>query len=297
MQRLQELRTTLGIPLADLARELNVSEPLIQSWEQGSSEPDIQSMRDIATLAGTSVDDLIDFETSGRKMASRHWFPDEHPILDGFWGHLGLLLPGKTNCNWYPITLGEYSSIKDSLGTERDEPQWLVVSTLNNRKLLINPELIQRIRLVDDAAGPPEDDTWELGWDYEAGMVPELYRALAEYHWDGFTFEHCNSLSTQELIQKLVEKFQLKDDHTLDFMSCCLIYSGSGTVNKIRAANADLYNLVLDAHAGMPLGICLSTTDTEEESHYWPMQVALVEVPLLQYRKAEKEASAMMGID
>ncbi|SQG00615.1 Helix-turn-helix [Paucimonas lemoignei] len=296
MQRLQELRTTtLGLSIADFARELSVPEPLVQSWESGTAEPDGTVLRDIATLLGTSVDDLLDFDTSGRKMASRHWFSGEHPILDGFWGHLGLLLPGQLNCNWYPITLSEYSRVRDALATEREEPHWLVVSTLNSRKLIINPEQIQRIRLVDDASGAPEDDAWNQGWDYDAGMVPELYRALGEYHWDSFTFEHCNSASTQALIQKIVDKYQLKDDPSMDFMSRCFVHMASGAVSKIRASGADLYNLVLDAYSGMPLGISLSTTDTEEENHFSPTQVALIEMPLLQYQMAEVEASAEMA--
>ncbi len=296
MQRLQELRTTtLGLSIANLSRELDVPETLIQSWENGTAEPDVTAMRDIATLLGTSVDDLLDFQTSGRKMASRHWFSGEHPILDGFWGHLGLLLPGQSNCNWYPITLSEYSRVRDALATERDEPYWLVVSTLNNRKLIINPAQVLRIRLVDDASGPPEDDAWHLGWDYEACMVPELYRALAEYYWDSFTFEHCNSASTQALVQKIVDKYQLKDDQALEFMSRCFVHMASGAVSRIRASGADLYNLVLDAYSGMPLGISLSTADSEEENHFSPLQVALVEMPLLQYQLAEVEASAEMA--
>lgn len=294
MQRLREICAILGVTQADFASDLNVPVPLVQSWENGSAEPDAPTLRDIATMLGTSVDDLIEFQASGRKMASRHWFSGEHSVFDGFWGYLGLLMVGQSNCKWYPVTLGEYSRIRDALGTEHDEPRWLVVSTLNNRKLIINPEQIQRIRLVDDAAGPPDDDAWDLGWDYEACMVPELYRALAEYFWDGYAFENCNSPSTQELIQTFVDKFELKDDETLDFMSTCFIHPASGCPGKMRAANADLYNLVLDAYSGFPMGISLSTIDTEEESHFTPMHVALVEIPLLQYQKAEDEVSAEM---
>ena len=144
MQRLREICTILGVTQADFASDLNVPVPLVQSWENGSAEPDAPTLRDIATMLGTSVDDLIDFQASGRKMASRHWFSGEHSVFDGFWGYLGLLMVGQSNCKWYPVTLGEYSRIRDALGTEHDEPRWLVVSTLNNRKLIINPEQIQR---------------------------------------------------------------------------------------------------------------------------------------------------------
>lgn len=291
MQRIQQLRATLGLTPAKFAEALKVPEALVVLWEKGEAEPDITALRDIATLLGTSVDEVMDFDSIGRKMSCPTWLPQEHSMFDGMWGYLGLLLPGQTDCRWYPITLSEYSGIKDNLANEVDEPQWLVVNTLNNRKLLINPERVQRIRLVDDAAGRPDDDAWDLGWDTEACMVPEIYRALDEYFRDSFSFENLNSPATQELVEKVIEKFQLTEDHANELTACTHVYLEGGTRSAVKAGNTDIYNLVLDAYSAMPVGISLSTEDTEEENHFSPSRVALVEIPLLQYQQAEKEAS------
>lgn len=294
MQRIQELRTTLGVPMADFAKALGVSEQVVGQWESGEAEPGVPALRDIATLLGTNVDDLMDFATSGRRITSQHWVPGDDAIFDGFWGRMGLLLPGETNCTWYPVTFAEYSQITDSLSIEHAEPQWLVVSTLNNRKLLINPALIRRIRLLDDAADRPEDDAWQLGWDSEQGLTPELYRALGEYFTDELAFDTNNSPVAQQVIHTLIAQHDLTSAKVMNLISDTHVHLASGTTANVRAANADIYNLVLDAYAGMPLGISLSTRDSEEENHFSPSQVALVDIPLLQYQTAEIEASAEM---
>ena len=294
MQRIQELRVTLGVPMAEFAKALGVSKQVIEQWESGEAEPGVPALRDIATLLGTNVDDMLDFTTNGRRMTSQHWVPGDDAIFDGFWGRMGLLLPGETNCSWYPITFAEYSQVADSLSNEQAEPQWLVVSTLNNRKLLINPALIRRIRLLDDAADRPEDDAWQLGWDSEEGLSPELYRALGEYFTDELAFDTNNSPAAQQLIHTLVAKHDLTSPKVMHLISDTHVHLASGSTASVRAANADIYNLVLDAYAGMPLGISLSTRGSEEENHFAPLQVALVDLPLLQYQTAEIEASAEM---
>lgn len=294
MRRIQDIRTTLGIPSADFAKALGVSEQTVGQWESGDAEPGIPELRDIATLLGTNVDDLMDFDINGRRITTHHWTPGEDAVFDGLWGRLGLLLPGESNCRWYPITFAEYARVADTLSTEHAEPQWLVVSTLNNRKLVINPDLIRRIRLIDDAADCPEDDTWQLGWDAEEGLAPELYRALGEYFLDELEFDTNNSPAAQQIIYTLVDKHQLNGPKAMHLLGYTHVRLENGSTSTVHAENADLYNLVLDAYAGMPLGISLSTRDTEEQNHFPPRQVALVDIPLLQYQQAETEASAEM---
>ncbi len=294
MQYIQKLRAALGMPMADFAKALRVSEQLIGQWDSGEADPGIPVLRDIATLLGSNVDDIMDFATNGRRMTSNHWVPGEDAIFDGFWGHLGLMLPGETNCRWYPITFAQYSQASDVLSVEHAEPQWLVVSTLNNRQLLINPALIHRIRLLDEASDRPHDDAWQLGWDSEEGMTPELYRALDEYFTDELAFDTNNSAVAQQGVHMLVGKYNLDSAAVMDLISHTHVHLAGGSTTSVRAANADIYNLTLDAYAGMPLGISLSTSDSEEENHFSPLQVALVDIPLLQYQAAEIEASAEM---
>lgn len=294
MQRMQELRTTLGVPLAEFAKALGVSEQLVGQWESGNAEPDLPMLRDIATLFGTNVDDLLDYIANGRKMASHHWIPGEDATFDGFWGRLGLLLPEETNCRWYPITFAEYSQLTDALSTEHAEPQWLVVSTLNNRKLVINPALIRRFRLLEDAAVAPQDDAWQLGWDSAEGLAPELYRALGEYFADELAFATNNSPAAQQAIHNLIVNHQLDGPKTLQRVGTSHIHLASGSMSSLQLANTDLYNLVLDAYVGMPVGISLRSQYSAEHNHFAPQQVALIDIPLLQYQAAEIEASAEM---
>jgi transcriptional regulator with XRE-family HTH domain len=294
MRRIQEIRITLGMAVPDFAKALGVSEQLIGRWESGDAEPDITVLRDIATLLGTNVDAVIEFDICGRRMASQHWVPGESPLFDGFWGRIGLQLPGYRSCRWFPITFAEYTQVMIMLSTEQPEPHWLVVSTLNNRKLIINPALMRRIRLLDDAAERPEDDAWHLGWESEDNLTPELYRALGEYFWDEHSFDTKNSPSAQDTIQALVTKHELDSPTVMDRIGYTHVHLENGSTTAIYAANADIYNLVLDAYAGMPLGISLCTKGSRDQNHFPPQHVVVIDIPLLQFQEAEAEACAQM---
>ncbi len=42
---------------------------------------------------------------------------------------------------WYPITLGTANSVSPQLRDYEESEEWIVVETLNNRMLVINPNI------------------------------------------------------------------------------------------------------------------------------------------------------------
>lgn len=65
-EKLKQLRKSNGLTQEDLAEALYVSRTAVSKWESGRGYPNIESLKDIATLFSVSIDDLL----SGEKLIS-----------------------------------------------------------------------------------------------------------------------------------------------------------------------------------------------------------------------------------
>src|SRR6185369_6867199 len=106
-----------------------------------------------------------------------HRYFVQNDSAEHWWGHLGVMLPGAKLSQWYPLTEDEANRLSKAMLNTNPESPWVVVSTLNNRMLVINGLTVKRIQLLDDNADQIDDD-WELGWDSYQGYSPEIYRAV-----------------------------------------------------------------------------------------------------------------------
>lgn len=57
--RIKECRTHAGLSQADVAARLCVSRQAVTKWESGKGAPDIENLKNMATLFGVSVDHLL----------------------------------------------------------------------------------------------------------------------------------------------------------------------------------------------------------------------------------------------
>ena len=64
-QKLKELRSLKGLTQKELADKLHVSFQTVSKWENGENEPDIATLKELATLFNCSVDYLIGSEQEG----------------------------------------------------------------------------------------------------------------------------------------------------------------------------------------------------------------------------------------
>ena len=64
-QKLKELRSLKGLTQKELADKLHVSFQTVSKWENGENEPDITTLKELATLFNCSVDYLIGSEQEG----------------------------------------------------------------------------------------------------------------------------------------------------------------------------------------------------------------------------------------
>ena len=291
MKRLKDLRGKFRLTQAELAERLGVSQQTVARWERGGAEPSLAALRDLATLLGTSVDDLVEFEATGHRVTSqRYWVLGEKEVMDGFWGHLGLLLPGKESCQWYPITIGECRRISSNLEVDLESGTWLVVTTLNNRALVINPDAVLRIRLLDDAADQPSDDAWQLSWDGYEGLSAETYRAMSEYFWDPEAFEVNNSEVMKKNVEKNIEVLELDERCATEFLDFTYVHLSNGTRAGFVAEGEGLFSLTMDADCQRPEKVSLTNEFSGELNYFPPRRVALVDMPLTRYQDAARES-------
>lgn len=288
MKRLKDLRKGIGFTQATLAKALGVSQQAIARWEKGDAEPSLAMLRDLATVMGTSVDDLVEFEAGATRISSQHWEPADDQVVDGFWGHLGVLLPGKSDHQWYPITSGEQGRISRILQGAVSSSDWLVIATLNNRVLLINPHVVQRIRLLDDAADQPSDDSWNLTWDGYQGLSPEVYNAINDYFWDGHAFETSYSETLKRIAIDQIEEHGIGEEDAFKLLECTHLYLASGAETVFCADADELFSLTLEADCQTPERIALRNAHSGEFNFFPVHKVALISMPLTQYQQAAR---------
>ncbi len=85
MDRITLLRKEKGISQVALAMELNFSQKMISSYENGKNEPSISTLKHMADIFNTSVDYLInytDIRTPIDKIAQKGLSEDECRLLN-----------------------------------------------------------------------------------------------------------------------------------------------------------------------------------------------------------------------
>ena len=97
MLRLKELRVKFNMTQKELAERLEMSQQAIAKWENGTAEPTVKNLRELAIIFGISVDDLLGnsriIKTS--HLCSYEPKKNEDIEFDGFWGNLGIKIKGQ----------------------------------------------------------------------------------------------------------------------------------------------------------------------------------------------------------
>lgn len=233
MEKLKKLRLAHGHTQERLAEILKTTQQTITRWETGKSEPNIAALKDLALIFSTSIDDLLGRNplspqgSDGVVTNQYHLFADSD---EGFWGHLGIRVPGAAKSIWYPITLVEADRISQRIAQTTSEAPWVVATTLNNRALIINAATVPQLSMLDDDADQVADD-WELGWDSYQGYSPEIYRGL-EDHFLGFDDEEASE-AFKKTIADVIDAQGLDQDKVFQLLRATRIHYNDGTLKEL----------------------------------------------------------------
>lgn len=178
MKRLKQLRESRNYTQAKMAEMLNTTQQTYGRWETGKATPPLGSLRDMAIIFGTSVDELV---SGDERITSTHLCLFDHETSDGYWGNVGVRFDeGKST--WFPVTYGSYTRLFSELQGIKNDSQWLVFQTLNNRVVAFRPGGIHGLFFLEEACDPMEGD-WEVGPDTVEGLPLEVYRGLDTLVW------------------------------------------------------------------------------------------------------------------
>jgi transcriptional regulator with XRE-family HTH domain len=287
MERLKELRCQAGYTQVRLAEMLKTTQQTVGRWESGKVEPDIATLRDLAMIYGTSVDDILGENPLTEKRAittNRLFFRgSEDDKQECFWGHLGVRFPGQVKSSWYPITLSEADHLSDFFANADPSKPWVTVRSLNNRFLLLNVLAVPRLVLLDDNADQPEDD-WDLSWDGYQGLPQEMYPALMKWGMDGVLGEADEggySDAFRKAMEDVIEEHALDGDSFSNRIAATCVTRQDGAVEHMTTDGKRLWVLVNAAECDeLPAVFALEDHYGEIDIYFPAQAVCCVDMPL-----------------
>ncbi|MBI9095904.1 MAG: helix-turn-helix transcriptional regulator [Sphaerochaeta sp.] len=281
MNKIKEFRSQLRLTQKDLATLMNTTQQTIGRWENGTSEPSLSNLRDLAYTLGTTTSALLGEPLASRQSSHYHLiFKQEPDGLDGFWGNIGVLPAHHTASIWYPITLGSVNDASEKI----EDGMPFMFESLNNKLVFINPKHIKRFVTLDDAADPFPND-WEISWHESGYESPEIFDALEIYmqetYW-GLGEDPDNSLSDslRAVVKKMVEEYKLDEDAILQLTNGIRIFYADGSMESYILSD---FSSALALYAELDLKL-IPTTVVIDDGNFTislPLEaISVIEFPL-----------------
>lgn len=295
MSHIKTQREYAGFSIKELAGMINVPEKELSAWERGKAVPGLAELRDLAVLFRCAVEDLVGENPFATEMGVR---TSGQYLAGGHWGHIGILLNGEKTSKWFPVTHTEAVKVQNLLN-DPEGVDWAPVFCLNNRFIALNLSEVARIRLLDDAADPPEGD-WEVeGWDAN-GASTEIYRGLLRWANRDLGFgdpddddddQLLESPSFQGTIADIVAASGKDAEGVLSEYGLTRITLIRGDVQAIDPGEEDLLRLI-DAYTDgdIPQIICFNDLGDGMSEFIPSKKVAMIEIPLHDVLRFHNEA-------
>lgn len=296
MKRIKELRVAFNYTQKDLAEMLDTTQQTIARWESGKVEPNLATLRDLAVIFGVSTDEIIGKSPTDKKMKSifPYYFGHKNANFSGYWGNFGVLLNGQKHTRWYPITSDERTRISNTLSNRGVDDCWFSVPTLNNRFLALNLKTVRKIWLLDEACDAPDD--WNLeGMDVE-GYSSEIYQGVDEYFLNINNWQETTSEKYRIVIQDFINEKNLDANNATSFLHSTTIYSINGDTFSYIVNEKDLFELFGSTECqDTKAMVGLHEFGGQFESYYPVNSLSMVDMPLLDFESAYKNALKEMG--
>lgn len=219
-ETLKQLRLARGLTQQELAEKVGTTQQSIARWEKDAAQPRAESLAKLSAALGWNARDI--FQVSNPELIKSIDKDDEY-----YWGHFGVRLVADERTRWFPITEAECERVFSLLrsGTEK---RWLIVETLDNQALLIQPDLVEQILLLDEDADPPEND-WSIPKAGYSGHHRDVYKCAENIALDLSKSKEGFSEDTIADALAVIEKLELGDaDKAIDFFCSAKIFLKNG---------------------------------------------------------------------
>lgn len=295
MENLKQLREAMGMTQKQIAEMLDTTQQTFARWESGKAEPSIAHLKDLAVILRTSVDELLGRSAFRRKpvVTLPSILLEEDSGADGFWGHFGVRLPNGNHTLWYPISSSVSDDVSEKLAnTHLPKNKLIIVPTLNNRVLILDPQSVCQMELLHDNWDAPDD--WNIDWDSE-GMPLELYRGLEDYILDEeFSDKSEASDNFLATLDDIVKEHDLSDEDIRKRTCITSIHRVDGTVVEGEGENISEIFFHADAMSEFPEVLQFYSWDIGF-NHFIPSkQIVLIDLPLLKLTDALNEEQDQM---
>lgn len=147
---------------------------------------------------------------------------EEHDV----WGHLGIRVPGASALSWYPVTAEHAYRLRQQL---RRGASWVVVTTLNNRALMLNASAV---KVVMQDADADEPDGWVPSWDNAEGYPQAVYRGLYQYRLSGERMPGALE-AFKAMLRGIIEEHALDEDALYSRLRVSRVHYRDGTSEEI----------------------------------------------------------------
>lgn len=243
MNNIKKFRLSFGYTQKELAKMLETTQQSLARWEKGESEPKQAVLKSMALLFSTTIDDLLGRSPINNVLVSnRYYIFGQDDGIDGYWGHIGVLLKGQQKHHWFPITKQTSCDLYDLLKTHQIDQvnqSFISIHTLNNRVLWLNFKKIKGIALLDDAVDAQDDD-WTLTWDNLEGYPGEVYNIL-----DDGLCEELDGISEpfRDIAERLIKENNFGEDDIREKVCNTDVYYSDGTVENISVDQEYLWDI------------------------------------------------------
>jgi hypothetical protein len=201
----------------------------------------------------------------------------DRPLLDGWWGNVGVKFAGQKFSKWYPITVRQATDIGQSLENVTSESEWITVSTLNNRLLLFRPTAIDAICLLDEGADDPPDD-WHIEKEDFEPIPHDIYAGLEDFFEDKERFD-ASSPEFRRIVEAYIKTNNLDSETYLDQFVKSRLYFTNSTVQSLPLVESCLAAFIDSINLGEAPLIFRTETYDENEVFYPTHHLTGIDAP------------------
>jgi len=214
---------------------------------------------------------------------------DSAATADDLWGYVGVRVPGAAASKLYPICAAQAERVAQQISAGA---QWVAVSTLNNRALLVNTQAAPRLSVTDnlDLLDDPSAFYGAFDMDWDDGLSADDYAGLYGYLAEGGRLTGPAAFTAR--ILSIVQRHALDDERLRGLLRVSRVHYRDGTNDALpldAQASWALFESVQHAPERVLNLACLGRgLDVFVPAD----QVALVDLPLHPMRQAAREQVA-----